>query len=173
MEVDLIKKTFAYRDGELYRIRGSSIATRPIGHIISLGYKRTTYWCKKQKKDKYYYNHRLIWSYHFGNIPNGKEIDHIDGNKLNNNIENLRLVNRSQNSQNKKSRFGKSKFKGVKFRKDYKNRPWQARINVNYKDIYLGAFFLEEDAACAYNLGVLTYYGSNGHFNNHPMNEAD
>ena len=47
-----------------------------------------------------YRAHRLIYAYHYGIIPQGKQIDHIDGNTGNNDIKNLRLVSGSQNMWN-------------------------------------------------------------------------
>lgn len=42
------------------------------------------------------YEHRLVWESNFGKIPNGYEVHHKDGNKLNNNIENLELVKKGE-----------------------------------------------------------------------------
>lgn len=64
------------------------------------------YW--KGKKEKYYRNaqhkphslHRAVWEYHYGEIPEGMVIDHIDRNTDNNQIENLRCVTQSENNKN-------------------------------------------------------------------------
>lgn len=64
------------------------------------------YW--KDKKTGYYRNaqikphslHRQVWEYYYGKIPKGLIIDHIDRNKDNNQIENLRLVTHSENNKN-------------------------------------------------------------------------
>ena len=47
-------------------------------------------------------NHRYIWELFNGPIPEGFQIDHIDGNRSNNRLENLRVVSPSENSRNKK-----------------------------------------------------------------------
>ena len=65
-------------------------------------------------------------------------IDHIDGNRLNNCIENLREATASQNGQNKKlSKNNTSGIKGVYFTKWNK---WVAQLKINNKIIYLGSF---------------------------------
>jgi hypothetical protein len=85
-------------------------------------------------------------------IPNA-EVDHIDENKLNNAISNLRIVTKSTNQQNKTLRTfnGKNKssrFPGVCW--DKSRRKWLARIRVDNKRVHLGSFVDEEDAARAY-----------------------
>ena len=80
----------------------------------------------------------------------GKEIDHIDGNGLNNQKNNLRLVNRSQNCMNRNKRKNcSSKYKGVSWDKNEKK--WRVHICINKKIKYLGRFENEIKAANAYN----------------------
>ena len=59
----------------------------------------------KNSKPKGFLLHRLIYEAHFGSIPEGLCIDHIDNNRQNNNIENLRLANRSENNCNVKKKI--------------------------------------------------------------------
>lgn len=49
-----------------------------------------------------YLNHRIIWYLFYGELDHDKEIDHLDGNRKNNNISNLRLVHRTLNARNHK-----------------------------------------------------------------------
>lgn len=75
--------------------------------------------------------HIVIWSIMVGEIPSGHTIDHIDGNSLNNKIENLRCVSKTVNSRNQKAMStGTSGFCGVNISK-YKGQPynWKARWN--------------------------------------------
>jgi len=98
-------------------------------------------------------NNKIIRKYmhHFLiNKIKGYEIDHIDGNRLNNQKENLRLVTRSQNNMNNSKRNNtSSKFKGVYF--DKERNKWSVEIHLNNKKIFLGRFKSEIDAAKVYN----------------------
>lgn len=93
---------------------------------------------------------RLVYSHFIEETE--LEIDHIDRDRLNNNINNLRCVTRIQNCRNTNKIVNKittSKYKGVSF---YKSRnKWVAKITINYKGIHLGCFDSEDDAGIAYN----------------------
>lgn len=99
---------------------------------------------------KQYAAHRLAWLYVFGYFPE-KLIDHINGNRIDNRISNLRTVTSSENLQNmhfSKSNNKTSKVLGVSwFARDKK---WQSEIQVNKKRIYLGRYDSLEDAKNAY-----------------------
>lgn len=75
---------------------------------------------------KTYRLHRVIWELHNGAIPDGMEIDHIDGDTNNNKLSNLRLVTKSQNAFNRKNHTGKTLPKGIVFL--HKDSIYQARI---------------------------------------------
>jgi hypothetical protein len=97
---------------------------------------------------KFYRKHRLIyyannqdWDITDGSIANNS-IDHIDGNRKNNNIINLRVVTHQQNH------FNQTKAKGYCWHK--KNKKWLAQITVDNKNIHLGYFDKEDDARTAY-----------------------
>ena len=81
--------------------------------------------------------------------PKDMQTDHIDRNKLNNQKFNLRIVTRSQNTMNRPKYKGTSKYKGVYYNKQNKN--WVARIKLNKKQITIGSYEDEKDAALAYN----------------------
>lgn len=89
--------------------------------------------------------------------PDDLEVDHINGEKLDNRIVNLRLCTHSQNSKNtSKSSRNTSSYKGVG--KSSVNR-WQARIRVDGELLFLGSFESKEDAAKAYNEAALRHHG--------------
>lgn len=95
--------------------------------------------------------HRVILD-----APIGLDVDHIDGNRLNNQRSNLRIATRNMNNGNRNVRQDSiSGIKGVRF---YQNK-WQARIVQNYKEIHLGRFNTAGEAARAYNQAALIYFG--------------
>jgi len=94
---------------------------------------------------------RLIWEIHFGTIPEEMEIDHIDGDSLNNKIENLRLATRQQQKFNSTlHKNNTSGYKGIYWDKQAKR--WRAQIDINNKTIHLGNFDTPEEASNAYNI---------------------
>jgi hypothetical protein len=98
-------------------------------------------------KRKLYKAHRLAWAFVYGTMPDCA-IDHIDGNKSNNQIANLRLATDGINSQNIKSAFitNKSGYLGV----SPAEKKWKATIRVSGKYKYLGVFETPELAHAAY-----------------------
>lgn len=98
--------------------------------------------------------HRLI----LGLQPDDKrQCDHRDGNGLNNQWSNLRVCTRTQNIRSQKNKVGTSKYKGVCW--DRRDRKWYSQIRVNKKQIYLGLFNSEIDAAQAYDRAASEYFG--------------
>lgn len=100
-----------------------------------------------EKKD--YAAHRLAWLITHGKWPN-EVVDHIDGNPLNNRINNLRDVSRSVNMQNQRKANidNKTGCLGVTYREDCKK--FQAQITINGKQTYLGVFETSEQAHAVY-----------------------
>lgn len=106
---------------------------------------------------KRWFLHRLAWFYVHGEVP-PQQIDHINGNRADNRIGNLRVASQQQNSGNMRIRSSnQSGLKGVYWRKDL-NR-WSASIHVNYKTKNLGLFETKEDAHAAYMRAAAKTFG--------------
>jgi hypothetical protein len=90
--------------------------------------------------------HRLILD-----APAHLQVDHIDGDRLNNTRANLRLATRSQNMANRRSpRTNSSGYKGVSWTA---NR-WQAHICYQHRRLYLGRYRDPQVAALAYDIAA-------------------
>lgn len=88
-------------------------------------------------------------------VPKGMMVDHKDGNRLNNQRENLRITSHQENNRNRGWNREKG-YKGV-FRKP--NGRWKASISVDDKTLYLGTFSTAEEAAQAYDQAATLHFG--------------
>ncbi|EFC9528522.1 HNH endonuclease [Escherichia coli] len=105
---------------------------------------------------KRYYAHRIIWEMHNGTIPDGYQVDHINGIRSDNRIENLRIVKNSENSKNQKRKStNKSGMTGVSW--DTQTQRWRAHITVNGKMISLGRYIHKLDALTARKNAEIKY----------------
>lgn len=117
---------------------------RPINTIDKNGYIRFVL------PPATYTGHVLAWVLYYGSWPDANyDIDHINGIKVDNRKENLRLVTRSQNNLNshRASAASTSGFPGVSF-SNSKNK-WRAYININHRQIFGGYFATKEQAIAA------------------------
>lgn len=92
----------------------------------------------------------------------GRHIDHINGDKLDNRRENLRVATHSQNQVNRKSlnKNNRSGARGVSFAPNRSPlKPWRVQITVDGKNIHLGQFGSKEDAISARRLAEQEHYG--------------
>jgi len=105
-------------------------------------------------KYKMQYMHRLVTS-----CPADMNVDHKNHDKLDNQKNNLRICSTSENLRNQQIRTVSktSVYKGVTFHKQAGK--WQARIQLENKNNYLGLFANEIDAAIAYNVAAIEMFG--------------
>lgn len=116
-------------------------------------------YAKRNNKGKTTYMHRVVM-----NAPDGMQVDHINGNGLDNRRSNLRICTNSQNAQNSfKKKNKSSRYKGVCWRKDDRN--WIARITHNRKQICIGRYHDEVSAAQAYDKKAIELFGEFANLN--------
>lgn len=107
----------------------------------------------KNGKRKKIFMHREILG-----EPSGLEVDHINGDRLDNRRGNLRACSHAQNQKNMtRPRNNTSGFKGVSFRKD--TNKWQVRICIDKKQTHIGCFDSARRAALVYDFVAREIYG--------------
>lgn len=125
-----------YKDDGLYWLAATSKQSRisigsRVGHVNSEGYRVFKFAGKPLKE------HRVVWEMHYGEIPDGMEIDHENHIRDDNRIENLRAVKRIVNMKNTSIRkTNNSGFTGVSWCNTHGK--WKAQIQVDGKKISLG-----------------------------------
>lgn len=138
MNQQLIKELFTYKDGELYWNKQPHPwhnNDKVAGSIRTKGYIEIHF------KGKSYKAHRLIWMYHYGAIPKGIQIDHLNRDRTDNRIENLRLVTNQENQFNKD-------VKGYSWHKPLSK--WRVQIGFNNNIKHVGYYITECGARLAY-----------------------
>lgn len=96
--------------------------------------------------------------------PEGMQVDHINGDRLDNRRENLRVCTAAENRRNiTKISSNTSGFRGVSFAKREQN--WEAYLWVNNKKVHLGRHATAEEAARAFDDGARKYHGAHGRYN--------
>ena len=142
-------------DGEVYSLKKCK---NPYWRKIKMTLNNDGYYefqLSNNNKQKGYYYHRVVYKFHnrdweITDSSCDNQIDHIDNNRANNNIENLRIVNNSENQQNRK------KAKGYYWNKT--KCKYQAYIMINYKGINLGSYDTAEEAHDAYLVAKIKYH---------------
>ncbi len=110
-----------------------------------------------------YYMHQLVWLWHYNEVPH--KLDHINGDRADNRVENLRPATDSQNGWNRKVHTNNSSgYTGVTKVKD--RNKWVANVTHHGETFYLGRFDSPEEAAKAYDSFIEQTRGSYARLNN-------
>lgn len=137
-------------DERSYNIFKTSFLMKQVKNVDGAGYYQIPIF------GKFFLSHRVIWLYVHGYWPEN-QIDHINGNKLDNRIENLRECTIAQNMHNSKpNKNARIPYKGVYLRKD---GMYISEIHNNNKKFWLGSFKTAEDAAKAYDEAAIKMHG--------------
>jgi hypothetical protein len=153
INVEELKKVFRIRNGNLERID----LRRTDGKWKVVDNKdNDNGYCRVDFNGRRMYYHSIVWMlYNKKDIPANLEIDHINGNKIDNRIDNLRLVTHRKNLQNRKTHRA-GKLVGTCYNKIYHNDKiyhyWLSQIKINSKRIYLGLYKTEKEAHEAYKI---------------------
>lgn len=137
-------------------IKNGNVIRRRVGDVAgsidkTKGYRRI----RVNKKD--YHAHRLAWVFHHGRWPKD-QIDHINGDRGDNRIDNLRECNQSQNNANTRLKSNStSGYKGVYWNK--RRKKWSSAISVDGKFKMLGNFEDPKEAHAAYVRAAMLHYG--------------
>lgn len=151
MTQDEARTCFEYRDGFMYwkqRGKGRQLG-RPIGNQRT-GYGRI------RVNGRTYPTHSLIWLYHFGSLP--ELLDHVNLDKYDNRVENLRVATTQQNGANRPlNRNNTSGFRGVSF---YGPRQkYRAMLGLNGSAVLLGYFNTAKEAKECYDKTAREWFG--------------
>lgn len=147
---DQLTKLFEYRDGQLWKKTVTRSSGRTIkGKLIPNKVNHNRGYCKVHADTRHVLYHVIVWVLVNGDIPDGLCIDHINGDKIDNRIENLRLVSNRKNLQNQKE-HRKGKLVGASL--DRKTGKWRCFVRDpdTGSQLYLGSFITESEAHNTY-----------------------
>jgi len=107
---------------------------------------------------KSYLAHRMAVAISGSQLSENQQVDHINGDRSDNRLENLRVASHAENCQNSKARaHNKSGMKGVGY--EPKRKMWRARVSINKKTTWLGYFNSPEEAHAAYCAAAKKLHG--------------
>ena len=146
-----LKEIFSYADGNLVWLKPASNRVQP-GDIAG-NYDNSSGYIKIGFQGKRHYAHRLIYIYHHGKLPT--MIDHINRDRTDNHIENLRPTTHSKNRAN--SIRTTTGHRGISFHKH--SGLWHAKITIDGKVRSLKYFKTQEEAQAVYDAAAIAHFG--------------
>lgn len=119
-------------------------------------------WCNSVRKDMSV--SRLVAVAFLPNLENLPEVDHINKERQDNRVCNLRWATKGLNRHNQSKKPGTSSiYRGVRW--DKRNMRWVAQYKKDYKSYHIGRFISEREAAIAYNNKIIEVYGADACLN--------
>lgn len=171
IDIDALRKVFRLKDGNLERLnlkfKGGKWTVVENKDNNSKGY------CQVEFNGRVVFYHAIVWILVTGeDIPEGVQIDHINGNRVDNRVENMRLVTNRVNCQNKKVHRNGQLF-GCSF--DKRTDKYRASIQISGKLIFLGYYDTEQEAHEAYKIACqhMVEYVDNDSFRELIKKEVD
>ena len=154
-KVERLRELFELADDGSLTWRVSTTKKVPAGSPA--GTKETSGYVRIQVDGKCFRAHQIVFAMVHGRWAE-KHVDHIDRNRSNNAPMNLREVSHNDNQKNRNVRKDNtSGFPGVTF--DKRRKEWRAKLQLEGKSLWLGAYQAFRDAAEAYVLASLDYFG--------------
>jgi len=142
-------------NGKVYwkkRSGQKGVPGKEAGHTNRAGYIEIRF------KKTTYKGHRLAWALYYKNTKTPQALDHINGERSDNRIQNLRPATAPENARNRKKGTGRtSRYKGVSWYN--RKSKWQAQIKSNCKSLHLGYFCSEYEAHLAYCEAAIRLHG--------------
>jgi hypothetical protein len=156
---DYLQKLFTYDEIEGHLIWNISRSTGRKTKGKRFGYDEKGGRRKGMIDKKNYRESNLIWMYHYGDIPNGMQVDHSDRNPSNNKLYNLRLATPFDNAGNRDKRYNSpNEYKGV-------SKSGKSTWRMQCAGKYYGVFKTKEEAAMKYNKVAIERWGEFANLN--------
>lgn len=142
-----LQKVFEYRNGGVWRKEYIDKLNRVCKSTLVRSTANSAGYCLVRFKGQGVYLHRIVWILNYGDIPENTYVDHINGNKIDNRLENLRLVSHRVNHWNRK-KHREGKLPGCYF--DNTRKMYHAQVWLNNRLKFLGYYPTELEAHNAY-----------------------
>ena len=139
---NVFKEYSIEKNGDLYSYKNNK-KTKLLGRIDKNGYK--VYGLRVDGPKKWYKAHRLVAQAYIPNPDNKPQVDHIDGDKQNNNVDNLRWCTNLENNNFDNQNFKTKQCKYIGVRKTASGR-FNSRITIDGKRVNVGTFNTQEEA---------------------------
>ena len=162
IDIEELKKTFRIRNGNLERI--DLRRTDGKWKVVENKSNDGGGYCHVRFNGRKVLYHVIVWILSTGkDIPQGMDIDHINGNKIDNRIDNLRIVTHRVNMQNRKTHRA-GRLVGATYLKE--RNYWRSDIRIDKKNITIGYYKTEQEAHKAYRIACkyITNYVDNESF---------